>query len=40
MLNRRTGNLFLVLLFAFIGTLIFAQDRSKLLAAKSLELLP
>ncbi|WP_241330803.1 choice-of-anchor L domain-containing protein [Chryseobacterium arthrosphaerae] len=34
MLNRRTGNLFLVLLFAFIGTFIFAQDRSKLLSTK------
>jgi hypothetical protein len=33
MLNRRTGNLFLVLLFAFIGSFTFAQDRSKLVAA-------
>ncbi|AZA82863.1 gliding motility protein [Chryseobacterium lactis] len=29
MLNRRTGNLFLTLVFAFIGVLVFAQNRGK-----------
>lgn len=30
MLNRRTGNLFLALFFAFMGSFIFAQNRGKI----------
>ncbi|REC59584.1 gliding motility protein [Chryseobacterium pennae] len=34
MLNRRKGSLFLVLFFVFMGSFIFAQERSKIGAAK------
>ncbi|QIY90549.1 choice-of-anchor L domain-containing protein [Chryseobacterium gallinarum] len=34
MLNRRTGSLFLILFFAFIGNFVFSQDRERTQVAK------